>query len=235
MFCKYSICPPHNPGEPPPQACSGYLPLTYSLNLDILVCKLGIQSAARRVYMKGLPAALPLPETRKHRLPVHWRAEPKLYPQDAETTYFCNTCGQPLCARCRDETHRARMFARHDIVALGQRSRDVLQKCSECGVRGRGRRQAGMGEGAGRRPHRRPRRSAALRALCPVLHRQEVAAVHPLLPGHAGVGRGRRRWAGERPGAGLTRGVPAGRAASTAWTSSQLTSRAASGCSRRCW
>ncbi|XP_037355589.1 RING finger protein 207 [Talpa occidentalis] len=49
--------------------------------------------------------------------------------QDAEPTYFCNTCGQPLCARCRDETHRARMFARHDIVALGQRSRDVLQKC----------------------------------------------------------------------------------------------------------
>ena len=27
-------------------------------------------------------------------------------------------------------------------VALGQRSRDVLQKCSECGVRGRGRRRA---------------------------------------------------------------------------------------------
>uniref|UniRef100_A0A8D1NGR8 RING finger protein 207 n=1 Tax=Sus scrofa TaxID=9823 RepID=A0A8D1NGR8_PIG len=50
--------------------------------------------------------------------------------QDAETTYFCNTCGQPLCARCRDETHRARMFASHDIVALGQRSRDVLQKCT---------------------------------------------------------------------------------------------------------
>ncbi|XP_006876980.1 PREDICTED: RING finger protein 207 [Chrysochloris asiatica] len=50
--------------------------------------------------------------------------------QDAETTYFCNTCGQPLCARCRDETHRARMFARHDIVALGQRSRDVLPKCT---------------------------------------------------------------------------------------------------------
>ncbi|XP_022370319.1 RING finger protein 207 [Enhydra lutris kenyoni] len=50
--------------------------------------------------------------------------------QDAETMYFCNTCGQPLCAHCRDETHRARMFARHDIVALGQRSRDVLQKCT---------------------------------------------------------------------------------------------------------
>ncbi|KAF6111127.1 ring finger protein 207 [Phyllostomus discolor] len=51
--------------------------------------------------------------------------------QDSETTYFCNTCGQPLCARCREETHRARMFARHDIVALGQRSRDVLQKCPQ--------------------------------------------------------------------------------------------------------
>ncbi|XP_019832086.2 RING finger protein 207 isoform X2 [Bos indicus] len=67
---------------------------------------------------------------RKDRLPVHRRTEPELCPQDAETTYFCNTCGQPLCARCRDETHRARMFARHDIVALGQRSRDVLQKCT---------------------------------------------------------------------------------------------------------
>lgn len=59
------------------------------------------------------------------------RSEPALCPQDAETTYFCNTCEQPLCARCRDETHQARMFARHDIVALGQRSRDVIQKCSE--------------------------------------------------------------------------------------------------------
>ncbi|KAM6216887.1 RING finger protein 207 [Rhynchocyon petersi] len=49
--------------------------------------------------------------------------------QDSESMYFCNTCGQPLCARCRDDTHRARMFARHDIVALGQRSRDVLPKC----------------------------------------------------------------------------------------------------------
>uniref|UniRef100_A0A8C6R721 RING finger protein 207 n=1 Tax=Nannospalax galili TaxID=1026970 RepID=A0A8C6R721_NANGA len=49
--------------------------------------------------------------------------------QDAETTYFCNTCGQPLCLHCREETHRARMFASHDIVALGQRSRDVIQKC----------------------------------------------------------------------------------------------------------
>ncbi|XP_023391390.1 RING finger protein 207 [Pteropus vampyrus] len=50
--------------------------------------------------------------------------------QDPETMYYCNTCGQPLCARCRDETHRARMFASHEIVALGQRSRDVLPKCT---------------------------------------------------------------------------------------------------------
>ncbi|XP_004863987.1 LOW QUALITY PROTEIN: RING finger protein 207 [Heterocephalus glaber] len=50
--------------------------------------------------------------------------------QTAETVYFCNACGQPLCARCRDDTHRARMFASHDIVALGQRSHDVIQKCT---------------------------------------------------------------------------------------------------------
>lgn len=62
--------------------------------------------------------------------PKRVRSELALGPQDAETTYFCNTCGQPLCARCREETHRARMFARHDIVALGQRSRDVIQKCT---------------------------------------------------------------------------------------------------------
>lgn len=41
--------------------------------------------------------------------------------------------------------------------------------------------------------------------------------------------------AGGRPGAGLTRGLPAGRAGRTAWTSSQPTCRAASGWSRRCW
>ncbi|XP_028920196.1 RING finger protein 207 isoform X1 [Ornithorhynchus anatinus] len=50
--------------------------------------------------------------------------------QDAETTYFCNTCGQPLCARCRDETHKAKMFACHDIVALSKRTMDIHKKCS---------------------------------------------------------------------------------------------------------
>ncbi|XP_001377123.3 RING finger protein 207 isoform X2 [Monodelphis domestica] len=50
--------------------------------------------------------------------------------QDAETTYFCNTCGQPLCAHCREETHKAKMFSCHDIVALGKRTKDAQKKCS---------------------------------------------------------------------------------------------------------
>lgn len=77
------------------------------------------------------------------------RTEPALGPQDSETTYFCNTCGQPLCARCRDETHRARMFASHEIVALGQRSRDVLPKCSELAWRPA---RVGAGTGQGGAP-----------------------------------------------------------------------------------
>ncbi|XP_038603395.1 RING finger protein 207 isoform X2 [Tachyglossus aculeatus] len=50
--------------------------------------------------------------------------------QDAETTYFCNTCGQPLCAHCRDETHKAKMFSCHEIVALSKRTMDIHKKCS---------------------------------------------------------------------------------------------------------
>ncbi|KAM8796425.1 RING finger protein 207 [Eudromia elegans] len=48
---------------------------------------------------------------------------------EQDTMYFCNTCGQALCAPCRDETHRARMFARHDVVALAKRTKDVHKKC----------------------------------------------------------------------------------------------------------
>lgn len=40
------------------------------------------------------------------------------------------------------------MFASHDIVALGQRSRDVLQKCSECSVPGGEQRWVGLGAGS---------------------------------------------------------------------------------------
>ncbi|XP_062449637.1 RING finger protein 207 isoform X2 [Rhea pennata] len=48
---------------------------------------------------------------------------------DLDAMYFCNTCSQPLCAPCREETHRARMFARHDVVALAKRTKDVHKKC----------------------------------------------------------------------------------------------------------
>lgn len=87
------------------------------------------------------------------------------------------------------------MFARHDIVALGQRSRDVPHKCGERGGRWGDR---GGTRGQGTRGDTAPTLiltlttlpSAARGALHHVLHRQEVAAVHPLLPGHAGVGEG---------------------------------------------
>lgn len=46
--------------------------------------------------------------------------------------YFCNTCGQPLCAPCREETHRAKMFTRHEIVSLSKRTKDIHKKCREC-------------------------------------------------------------------------------------------------------
>ncbi|NWX94471.1 RN207 protein, partial [Nothoprocta pentlandii] len=48
---------------------------------------------------------------------------------EQDAMYFCNTCSQALCAPCRDETHRARMFARHDVVALAKRTKDVHKKC----------------------------------------------------------------------------------------------------------
>ncbi|NXA56527.1 RN207 protein, partial [Nothocercus julius] len=58
---------------------------------------------------------------------------------EQDTMYFCNTCSQALCAPCRDETHRARMFTRHDVVALAKRTKDVHKKCRECReMRGRG-------------------------------------------------------------------------------------------------
>lgn len=44
---------------------------------------------------------------------------------------FCNTCSQPLCAPCREETHRAKVFARHEIVSLSKRTKDIHKKCRE--------------------------------------------------------------------------------------------------------
>ena len=133
------------------------------------------------------------------------------------------------------------MFARHDIVALGQRSRDVLQKCSECGVPDGDRRWAGMGAGTGRSPHRRPPPappSAALHAEPYIMFSTDKKSLLCIrcfrdmqgwVEGAGGEGAG--GWAG----AGLIRGLPVGRAGLTAWTSSRRTCKAASGCSRRCW
>ncbi|NXL27633.1 RN207 protein, partial [Glaucidium brasilianum] len=74
--------------------------------------------------------------------------------QELDTMYFCNTCGQPLCAPCREETHRAKMFARHEIVSLSKRTKDVHKKCREC--------RAGLGRTATRQAAQHPLSLAAL-------------------------------------------------------------------------
>ncbi|BFZ23795.1 hypothetical protein BsWGS_26834 [Bradybaena similaris] len=43
--------------------------------------------------------------------------------------FFCNTCMQPLCSQCREDTHRAKMFSTHDMVLLTKRAREVHKKC----------------------------------------------------------------------------------------------------------
>ncbi|XP_056130094.1 RING finger protein 207 [Lampris incognitus] len=50
--------------------------------------------------------------------------------KDMGMMYYCNTCGQPLCAACRELTHMARMFAHHDIVSLAKRTKARHRKCS---------------------------------------------------------------------------------------------------------
>ncbi|XP_072012339.1 RING finger protein 207 isoform X3 [Engystomops pustulosus] len=50
--------------------------------------------------------------------------------QDGDMMYFCNTCNQPLCMKCRDETHKAKMFSCHEIVPLSKRAKDIHKKCS---------------------------------------------------------------------------------------------------------
>uniref|UniRef100_A0A671U880 RING finger protein 207 n=1 Tax=Sparus aurata TaxID=8175 RepID=A0A671U880_SPAAU len=42
--------------------------------------------------------------------------------KDTGVMYFCNTCSQPLCAACRELTHKARMFSHHEIVSLAKRA-----------------------------------------------------------------------------------------------------------------
>ncbi|XP_056398926.1 RING finger protein 207 isoform X1 [Hyla sarda] len=50
--------------------------------------------------------------------------------QDGDMMYFCNTCSQPLCTKCRDETHIAKMFSCHEIVPLSKRVKDIHKKCA---------------------------------------------------------------------------------------------------------
>uniref|UniRef100_A0A8C5QII2 RING finger protein 207 n=1 Tax=Leptobrachium leishanense TaxID=445787 RepID=A0A8C5QII2_9ANUR len=50
--------------------------------------------------------------------------------QDGDMMFYCNTCNQPLCNKCRDETHKARMFSCHEIVSLSKHAKDIHKKCS---------------------------------------------------------------------------------------------------------
>ncbi|XP_064610382.1 RING finger protein 207-like [Liolophura sinensis] len=43
--------------------------------------------------------------------------------------FFCNTCTQPLCGICREDTHKARMFASHEIVLMAKRTKDIHKLC----------------------------------------------------------------------------------------------------------
>ncbi|MGH0118300.1 UNVERIFIED_CONTAM: hypothetical protein FKN15_049321 [Acipenser sinensis] len=50
--------------------------------------------------------------------------------QDVDAMYYCNTCNQPLCGACREDTHKAKMFSRHEIVSLAKRTKEIHKKCS---------------------------------------------------------------------------------------------------------
>uniref|UniRef100_A0A3P9KQL5 RING finger protein 207 n=1 Tax=Oryzias latipes TaxID=8090 RepID=A0A3P9KQL5_ORYLA len=50
--------------------------------------------------------------------------------KEAGVMYYCNTCSQPLCAACRETTHKARMFSHHEIVLLAKRTKAKHRKCS---------------------------------------------------------------------------------------------------------
>uniref|UniRef100_A0A3P8U0Q5 RING finger protein 207 n=1 Tax=Amphiprion percula TaxID=161767 RepID=A0A3P8U0Q5_AMPPE len=50
--------------------------------------------------------------------------------KDTGLMYYCNTCNQPLCATCRELTHKPRMFSHHEIVSLAKRTKAKHRKCS---------------------------------------------------------------------------------------------------------
>ncbi|XP_041955083.1 RING finger protein 207 isoform X1 [Alosa sapidissima] len=49
--------------------------------------------------------------------------------QDVDAMYYCNTCSQPLCGDCKESTHKAKMFSRHEIVSLAKRTKEAHKKC----------------------------------------------------------------------------------------------------------
>ncbi|KAL3862088.1 hypothetical protein ACJMK2_008082 [Sinanodonta woodiana] len=49
--------------------------------------------------------------------------------KDDPQMYFCNTCSQPLCLACREDTHKAKMFSKHEITSLAKRKREVQCNC----------------------------------------------------------------------------------------------------------
>ncbi|XP_018917583.1 RING finger protein 207 isoform X2 [Bemisia tabaci] len=53
--------------------------------------------------------------------------------RDKTSMYFCITCGQALCTRCRENTHRAKMFSAHEILHMSQYPRDNFKRCSKHG------------------------------------------------------------------------------------------------------
>ena len=54
-----------------------------------------------------------------------------LFPQNKGHMFFCNTCSQPLCDLCREETHKAKMFARHEIILLSKKTKEVHKRCGK--------------------------------------------------------------------------------------------------------
>lgn len=43
--------------------------------------------------------------------------------------FHCKTCNQPLCVTCREDTHRAKMFSKHDVVLYTKHTRDIQKDC----------------------------------------------------------------------------------------------------------
>ncbi|XP_045161431.2 RING finger protein 207-like [Mercenaria mercenaria] len=43
--------------------------------------------------------------------------------------FHCKTCNQPLCVTCREDTHRAKMFSKHDVVLHTKHTRDIQKDC----------------------------------------------------------------------------------------------------------